>query len=590
MEVFLLLLACSSFSESFFKIAMRSRILLIFICVFGSIFGQEVKVLKENLSPKTRIYWDASNKHVQGVGCYFRSEASPNTTEKHGKWLFYSYDGILEEEANYYRGRLHGKRVFYDEQKRVKQESYYKFNVPDSIYREFAPDGKILVRGQFELGSPVSLWEYFYTDGREKSIENVVNDTVFLMAFWKPDSLHTQTIKDGNGQIVNYYVGGVVKERYTFKNGLKTGPFEERTANGVLSVAGAFDQGKKDGLWEFYRFDGVLEKQVGYKADSLDGNYLVMRNETDTLTHGAYELGLKTGKWKWFTPEGKLDMEGYFSKGKQDSIWHYYFSNGQLSYIAHYKADLRTGNWTYYYPNGALYRTGSYQNDLRTGQWQTWYEDSTLLMSGKYLNGKEEGEWFNYWENGRIKDKSSFRDGNLDGLWESYSPESVLKVKGTYKAGYKVGEWTSYYNNGRLKEKQHYKVFTQKNVADGMAIMGLKETVSNFHGSYEAYSQADFQIKETGKYYHGLKHGTWTNYYPGGAVPTIIAQYRYGRLHGVFKQYDRYGRLVYEIHYKNGLKDGPFYAYNENGQLVSKKQFKKGVELGAQSQEGFSPY
>ena len=151
MEVFLLLLACSSFSESFFKIAMRSRILLIFICVFGSIFGQEVKVLKENLSPKTRIYWDASNKHVQGVGCYFRSEASPNTTEKHGKWLFYSYDGILEEEANYYRGRLHGKRVFYDEQKRVKQESYYKFNVPDSIYREFAPDGKILVRGRFEL-------------------------------------------------------------------------------------------------------------------------------------------------------------------------------------------------------------------------------------------------------------------------------------------------------------------------------------------------------------------------------------------------------------------------------------------------------
>jgi antitoxin component YwqK of YwqJK toxin-antitoxin module len=73
-------------------------------------------------------------------------------------------------------------------------------------------------------------------------------------------------------------------------------------------------------------------------------------------------------------------------------------------------------------------------------------------------------------------------------------------------------------------------------------------------------------------------------------VPTIVAQYRYGRLHGVFKQFDRYGRLVYEIHYKNGLKDGPFYAYNENGQLVSKKQFKNGVELGEQRQEGFSPY
>lgn len=211
-------------------------------------------------------------------------------------------------------------------------------------------------------------------------------------------------------------------------------------------------------------------------------------------------------------------------------------------------------------------------------------------MTGKYLNGKEEGEWLNYWENGRLKDKTTFKNGQLDGAWESYSPESVLKLKGNYKNGYKVGEWTSYFNNGRLKEKQHFKVFTHRNVADGMAIMGLKETESDFHGSYEAYSQADFQIKESGKYYHGLKHGTWTNYYPGGVVPTIVAQYRYGRLHGVFKQFDRYGRLVYEIHYKNGLKDGPFYAYNENGQLVSKKQFKNGVELGEQRQEGFSPY
>jgi uncharacterized protein len=100
----------------------------------------------------------------------------------------------------------------------------------------------------------------------------------------------------------------------------------------------------------------------------------------------------------------------------------------------------------------------------------------------------------------------------------------------------------------------------------------------------------DFQIKETGEYFHGMKHGTWTNYYPGGVVPTIVSQYRYGRLHGVFKQYDRYGRIVYEIHYKHGLKDGPFYAFNENGQLISKKLFKKGAEVGAQTQEGFSPY
>lgn len=569
---------------------MRYLSLLFFYSSIFVGFTQELKVLKENLSPKTRIFWDAQNKHIQGSGSYFTSSATPQTTEKHGKWVFYSYDGVLEEEANYYRNRLHGKRVFYYPNKKIKQESYFKFNVPDSLYREYAPDGKLQVKGQFELGSPVGIWEYYYADGHPKSVENVRNDTVFLQAYWQPDSLHKQTIKDGNGQIISFYIDGVVKEFYTFQKGLKTGPFEERTANGVLSVGGAFLNGKKDGVWEFYRFDGMLEKRVGYKADSLHGVYLVMQNDKDTMTFGSYHNGLKTGYWKWFTQDGQVDMEGYFKNGKQDSTWHYYFPNGQLSYLANFNQDLRTGNWIYYYPNGALYRTGAYLDDKRNGRWQTWYEDSTLTMDGVYKNGLEEGEWLNYWENGRIKDKATYQSGKLNGTWLSFTPDGVVKLKGKYKEDYKVGEWLSYFNNGRLKERQHYKVVTHKNVANGMAVMGLKEKLSENHGLYEAYSQIDFQLKESGKYHRGLKHGTWTNYYPGGVVPTIVSQYRHGKLHGVFKQYDRYGRLVYEIHYKNGLKDGPFYAFNENGQLISKKIYKNGLEVGSERQEGFSPY
>ncbi len=570
---------------------MRRLIFLLLIIFFQiNIKAQEYKVLKENLSPKVRLYWDGQKKHLQASGAYFTSPISPKTTEKHGKWLYYNYDGQIEEEANYYRNRLYGKRIFYYPSKQIKEESFYKFNVPDSTYKQYASDGKLLISGQFELGSPKGVWHYYYEDGSPKSIENVQNDTVYLQAYWEADSTHLQTIKDGNGQIISYYIDGVVKEFYTFQNGLKTGPFEERTANGFLSVRGAFDKGKKDGTWEFYSYEGNLEKRVTYQSDSLNGEYLVMNTTTDTLTFGNYQLGQKQGFWKWFTQDGNLDMHGYFKEGKQDSTWHYYFSNGQLSYEAHYNTDLRTGNWIYFYPNGALYRTGSYENDLRKGHWQTWYEDSTLLMSGTYELGKEEGEWFNYWENGRLKDKTTFENGLLDGEWKSFSPEGVLLISGTYKKGNKVSEWLSYYNNGRLKEKQHFKVFTQKNVAEGIAIMGLKETVSDLHGSFESYSQVDYQIKEVGKYYHGLKHGTWINYYPGGVVPTIVAQYRYGKLHGVFKQYDRYGRLVYVINYNNGLKDGWFLAYNENGQLVSKKLFKNGMQIRVQSKEGFSPF
>ncbi|MFM6934907.1 MAG: toxin-antitoxin system YwqK family antitoxin [Flavobacteriales bacterium] len=558
---------------------MKQLLILLLLFSATPLFSQ--KVLKENLGPKVRVYWDANNKHLQAVGSYFTSEATPKTTEKHGKWTFYSYDGILEEESNYYRDRLLGKRVFYYTNKQIKEESYFKFNVPDSLFFQWNPNGKLITKGQFELGSSVGEWHYYFDDGREKSIEKVVNDTVYLMANWEADSSHRKTISDGNGMIEERYINGVVKNHYTFENGLKNGPFEERTANGVLSVGGAFKNGKKDNTWEFYNFEGILEKRISYKADSLDGAYLVVALNGDTITSGAYQMGEKEGFWIWKTPEQKIEMSGYFHQDLQDSIWHYYFSSGELSYIAHFKDGLRTGEWNYYYLNGASYRKGDYSNDVREGKWQTWYEDGVLLMDGQYHQGKEEGVWYNYWENGALKNKVDFKAGLMHGTWFSYTPESVLTSTGKYKKGYKVGTWYSYYNNGRLKEKANYKIFTQTNVTNDMAIMGLKETVSDFHGKFEAFSQKDFQLKSSGHYYKGLKHGKWIDYYPGGVVPTIISEYKYGKLDGVFEQLDPRGRPVYEIHYKHGLKHGPFIVYGENGQIVSQKEFRYGKQVSS---------
>jgi antitoxin component YwqK of YwqJK toxin-antitoxin module len=567
---------------------MKNTFLILVLLVLNPVFGQ--KVLKENLSPKVRLYWDASNKHIQAIGTYYVSDVVPKSTEKHGKWTFYSYDGLLEEESNYYRDRLFGKRVFYYPNKQVKEESYFKFNVPDSLFFQWNETGKLMTKGQFELGSPVGEWHYYYNNGKEKSIERVVNDTVYLMASWEEDSAHRQTVIDGNGIIEERYTNGVVKAYYTFRNGLKNGSFEERTANGVLSVGGAFKDGKKDGVWEFYEYQGVLEKRITYLADSLDGAYLALASNGDTVTSGSYKQGKKHGFWLWKTPENKIEMNGYFIHDKQDSVWNYYFSSGELSYVARYKNGLKSGEWNYYYQNGTPYRKGNYASDLRDGKWETWYEDGVLLMSGQYQNGKEEGVWYNYWENGALKNKAEFKHGVINGSWVSYTPESVLSNAGKYKNGFKVGTWYSYYNNGRLKEKVQYKIFTEKNATNDMAIMGLKETASDFHGKYEAYSQKDFQLKAKGKYRKGVKHGQWIDYYPGGVVPTIISEYREGKLDGVFKQLDPRGNLVYEIHYKNGLKHGPFIVYGENGNVVSLKEFRFGQEVSKSgSQDLFTP-
>lgn len=559
------------------------QLLILFLFLFSLTdnFGQYQKILKENLSQKTKIYWDNQKKHIQSIGSFYVNEEKfvLNKMEKHGLWQFYSFDGILEEDRMYFRNRIHGKQVVYFPSKKIKTASFFTYNVPDSTFKEYNEEGKLIVSGNYMLGSPDGKWEYFYDDGRSWKTEEVVNDTVFLRAFWEEDSIHAQTVTNGNGFIKSFYTNGVAKEMYSFKDGLKTGVFEERTANGVLSVAGEFVNGKKNGSWEYYFFDGTLEKKENFSNDSLHGSYAVYYSDGKIDTEGTYNLGKKKGLWTWKTESGNVEIFGSFSEDKQDGKWEYYYPDGGLSYTAQFDKGKKTGTWCYLYENGKEYKKGNFANDQKEGLWQTWYETGILLMSGSYHYGKEIGEWQNFWDNGKLKNKSTFKKGILNGEWFSYTPDGNLILEGHYKKNLRVKEWRDYYNNGRLKEVMYYKIITRKNYSNGVAVMGMKETVSEPHKKYEAYSQIDFQIKAKGQYKNGVKHGTWFDYYPGGVVPTIISKYKNGKLHGTFKQLGRRGEVMHEISYKNGLKDGLFIIYTPNGQIAVQKMFSKGYEM-----------
>ena len=109
--------------------------------------------------------------------------------------------------------------------------------------------------------------------------------------------------------------------------------------------------------------------------------------------------------------------------------------------------------------------------------------------------------------------------------------------------------------------------------------MGMKSIQSVQHGPYKTYSQIDFTVKQSGKFKNGLKTGKWIDYYPGGVVPTIISNYKNGKLEGDFQQFGRQGNLMNDIHYKNGLKDGYFTLYNSSGKIVVQKMFRRGMEM-----------
>ena len=215
-------------------IVFRSLFLFSVILCLNTVFTQEIR--QEQLTDRERLYWDAENKKIRARGSYYQDDIIGVTNEKHGKWLFYNAKGNLTEEQHFYRGRIHGKQTSYHPDKRIASESYFVFNVADSIFREWSPEGQLIVEGFYEMGSPDGEWQYFYDDGSLKSRKQISNDTVYLMDHYVNDSLHSQVVKAGEGEIKSFYVSGRIKEFYTYAKGLKTGPFEERLALSLIHI------------------------------------------------------------------------------------------------------------------------------------------------------------------------------------------------------------------------------------------------------------------------------------------------------------------------------------------------------------------
>ena len=98
-----------------------------------------------------------------------------------------------------------------------------------------------------------------------------------------------------------------MKEFYTYTNGLQTGPFEERLANGIITVRGQFTHGLKDGTWYFYSPLGEILEINSYHLDTLHGIYETYFPNGIQKTKGEFKkvknMALGAGQQKTKSPK-----------------------------------------------------------------------------------------------------------------------------------------------------------------------------------------------------------------------------------------------------------------------------------------------
>lgn len=593
---------------------------------------------KDNVKSEEVIYYYDEDSTMISARGRVNGAGFSDLGKKMGDWYFYDKKGEITEIAHYVRGYLHGKVVQYHDNGKKKNEGFFYWGVQDSLFRAWNYDGKLIEKGYWEHSRKVGKWEYKYSDGSPNIIEEYVDSIPHLIEFYSRDGKHM--VKNGSGTKTEYhqaykllenrgYVlpeGARVKEKYTYKNGLPHGSFEEYHSNGNPSVFGEYQNGLKTGTWKYWHFNGRLVRLSNYKEDELHGDFermflhgdsKVIKDGDQTYVkgqvqvRGQYDEGAKTGTWEWFANDGSPDLKGdfvndardgewkqwhlngqlaskgYYEKDKKTGKWESWFPDGKLEAVGYFEDDLKTGDWKFYFETGELWKEGGFIAGLREGLWTTYYVDGKKVNEGVFTKGLEDGIWKSWYENGQLMDEGSFKLGKMDGPWKGWYSSGKTRYEGQRKNDLEAGHWKYYFEDGALYEEGDFKVFKRKNaLSTAYEDLGVDYSehvsaneyeYSRKHGHWTTYSQKDKQKTTEGNFDEGKKQGVWLHYNPGGKVVGVEISYKDGKLDGPSKNYTLKGKLVSEITYKEGIKHGDMKVYNKRGKVISHKVYKNGV-------------
>lgn len=155
-------------------------------------------------------------------------------------------------------------------------------------------NGALYARLQFADGIYDGLQQYFYQDGKSKTIEHYQLGVL-------------------EGEVILYWPNGALKRRCFFAQGKREGPEQMWNLAGILLDEGHFSEGKPIGAHRRWAANGQLIEEMTY-LDSFRFNLLqwdeqgMLRTEALWLSEQHYkERSWDRFQQKWVKKEGHFD-------------------------------------------------------------------------------------------------------------------------------------------------------------------------------------------------------------------------------------------------------------------------------------------
>ena len=147
--------------------------------------------------------------------------------------------------------------------------------------------------------------------------------------------------------------------------------------------------------------------------------------------------------------------------------------------------------------NGKANYKGTYnEKGKKQGFWEYWFETGQYREKGSYVSGIKHGHWTSYYEKGNFIDSDgNYSKGKQHGNWTYYyETGGIMKTQG-FKDGRLSGKSISYFSNNKIQSESNYKVVSEKR-------KGKKQSVA--HGDWFFYDKTGKEISRI-TYKNGVK-------------------------------------------------------------------------------------
>jgi antitoxin component YwqK of YwqJK toxin-antitoxin module len=414
------------------------------ICLFYLLLFQYISIAKsQNLNDtvinisgnKTEIKLLYQNGQVKEI-------IKLKNNKKHGTQKHFSNAGVLLSEINYKNGLLCGTHVTFNNEGKIIEKKQYRVSPTKQTSwlhgKYLLYSGKVIItKGLYKDSLKDGKWFEYYNNGTLKSLIEYKNGI----------QKGTQINYNNNGE-VQYRCNYAESLEQGKKVAVKHGSFVSYY-NKQVSSEGAYNMGKKTGLWREYNQKGELYREIFYKNGKVHG----INNS--------------------YNNEGKLEQKSEFYEeieinGKKlTNVFHgikeRYKSNGKLESRENYNYGQKEGTWETYYANGNLRETNTYRNNLQIAKSIGYDEDGSKIYDCSYEIIKQDSVLKSVktgiemrWLKNILVFETSYKNGKENGIRKTYYPSGKLAQTQQFIDDLLQGESIEYFENGNIKSKRNY--------------------------------------------------------------------------------------------------------------------------------------